>query len=64
MTVRNRIRSVVRGAKYKAQEKKGKAKQKAGRATGNNRLRREGKAEELRSRLAQVTKKIQDAIRR
>jgi uncharacterized protein YjbJ (UPF0337 family) len=64
MTMSARIRSALRGAKYKVQEKKGRAKQKAGRATGNNRLRRAGRAEELRSRFGQVSKKIQDAIRR
>jgi uncharacterized protein YjbJ (UPF0337 family) len=64
MTMRTRIRSVIRSAKYKAQETTGRAKQRAGRATGNNRLRRQGKAEELRSRFSQAAKKIQNAVRR
>ena len=64
MTMRTRIRSVVRSARYRAQEKTGRAKQRAGRATGNNRLRRQGNAEELRSRLSQAAKRIQDAVRR
>jgi uncharacterized protein YjbJ (UPF0337 family) len=64
MAIGTRIRSAVRGVKYKAQESRGRAKQTAGRATGNNRLRRRGKAEELKSRLNQFTKRIKDAIRR
>jgi uncharacterized protein YjbJ (UPF0337 family) len=63
MTVNARIKSIVRAVKYKAQETRGRAKQSAGRATGNDRLRREGKAEELRSRLNQFAKRIKDAIR-
>jgi uncharacterized protein YjbJ (UPF0337 family) len=63
MTVNARIKSIVRAVKYKAQETRGRAKQSAGRATGNDRLRREGRAEELRSRLNQFAKRIKDAIR-
>ena len=63
MTVNARIKSIVRAVRYRAQETKGRAKQTAGRATGNERLRREGKAEEFRSRLNQFTKRIKDAIR-
>src|SRR5256885_11709399 len=64
MTMNARIKSFVRGVKYKAQEAEGRAKQTAGKATGNDRLRRKGKAEELRSGLNQFAKKIKDAIRR
>jgi uncharacterized protein YjbJ (UPF0337 family) len=64
MTMNARIKSIVRGVKYKAQEAEGRAKQTAGKATGNDRLRRKGKAEELKSRLNQFAKKIKDAIRR
>jgi uncharacterized protein YjbJ (UPF0337 family) len=64
MTRNARIKSIVRGVKYKAQEAEGRAKQIAGKATGNDRLRRKGKAEELKSRLNQFAKKIKDAIRR
>jgi uncharacterized protein YjbJ (UPF0337 family) len=63
MTVNARIKSIVRAVKYKAQETRGRAKQTAGKATGNDRLRREGKAEELKSRLNQFTKRIKDAFR-
>jgi uncharacterized protein YjbJ (UPF0337 family) len=50
-------------AKNKAQEIKGRAKNTAGKATGNERLRREGKAEERKSKLNQFAKRIKDAIR-
>jgi uncharacterized protein YjbJ (UPF0337 family) len=62
MTVNAKIKSIVRDARYKAQETKGRTKHAAGRATGNDRLRREGKAEEIKSRLNQFAKKIKDAI--
>jgi uncharacterized protein YjbJ (UPF0337 family) len=42
----------------------GRAKQTAGKATGNDSLRRQGKAEELKSRLNQFARKIKDAISR
>ena len=64
MTMSGRIRRVARGVIYKAQERRGRAKQAVGRATGKNRLRRRGKAEELKGRLNQVAEKIKDAIRR
>ena len=63
MTGNARIKSIVRAVKYKTQETRGRAKQTAGKATGNDRLRREGKAEELKGRLNQFTKRIKDAIR-
>jgi uncharacterized protein YjbJ (UPF0337 family) len=63
MTMNARIKSMARGVKYKAQEAEGKAKQAAGKATGNDRLRRKGKAAELKSGLNQFAKKIKDAIR-
>jgi hypothetical protein len=40
MTRNARIKSVVRGVKYGAQEAEGRAKLTAGKATGNDRLRR------------------------
>ena len=64
MTMSTRIRSAVRGVRSRAQASRGRAKQTAGRATGNNRLRRRGKVEELQSRLSQVTNRIRDAVRR
>jgi uncharacterized protein YjbJ (UPF0337 family) len=64
MTINNRIESIVRGARYRIQQAKGRAKQTAGKATGSDGLRRKGKAEERRSRLNQFAKKIKDAITR
>jgi uncharacterized protein YjbJ (UPF0337 family) len=63
MTMNAKFKSIVRDVKYKAQEARGRAKQTAGRATGNDRLRGEGKAEELKSRLNQFAKRVKDAIR-
>jgi uncharacterized protein YjbJ (UPF0337 family) len=64
MTMYARIKSILRGVKYKVQEAEGRAKQTAGKATGNDRLRRKGKADELKSGLNQFAKKIKDASRR
>jgi len=63
MTVTARIKSTVRAVKYKAQETRGRAKQTAGKATGDDRLRRAGKAEERKSKLNQFAKKIKDAFK-
>ncbi len=63
MTVNARIKSIVRGVKYKAQETRGRAKQSAGEATGNDRLRREGKVEALKSKRNQFAKRIKDAFK-
>jgi len=63
MTVNARIKSIVRGVKYKAQETRGRAKQRAGKATGNDRLRREGKVEALKSKRNQFAKRIKDAFK-
>ena len=63
MTMNDKIKSIVRDVKYKARETQGRAKQTAGKASGNDRLRREGKAEELKSRFNQFAKKIKDAIK-
>jgi uncharacterized protein YjbJ (UPF0337 family) len=63
MTVNARIRNIVRVVKYKVQETRGRAKQGAGKATGNDRLRREGKAEELKSKRNQFAKRIKDAFK-
>ena len=63
MTVNARIKSIVRVVKYKAQEIRGRAKQTAGKATGNDRLRRKGKVEELASKRNQFAKRLKDAFR-
>jgi uncharacterized protein YjbJ (UPF0337 family) len=43
------IKGIARVVKHKVQETRGIAKQTAGIATGNDRLRREGKVEQLKS---------------
>ena len=63
MTVNARIKSIIRVAKYKIQEIRGRAKQTAGKATGNGKLRRRGKVEELKSKRNQFGKRIKDAFR-
>ncbi len=63
MTVNARIKSIVRVVKYKAQETRGRAKQRAGKATGNDRLRREGKVEALKSKRNQFARRIKDAFK-
>jgi uncharacterized protein YjbJ (UPF0337 family) len=63
MTMTSRIRGAIRGVKYKAQQTRGRAKQTAGKVTGNARLRREGRTEVRKSRLSQFAKKIRDAIK-
>jgi len=63
MTVNARIKSIVRAVRYRAQVTRGTAKQIAGRATGNDRLRREGKTEELKGRFNQFAKRFKDAVR-
>ena len=64
MTRNARIKSVVRDVKYRVQEAEGRAKQTAGKATGNGNLAAKAKAEELESRLNQFASKIKDAISR
>jgi uncharacterized protein YjbJ (UPF0337 family) len=63
MTMNKKINSIARGVRYRAQQTRGRAKQTAGAATGNSRLRRQGKADELRSRLHNVARAITNAIR-
>jgi uncharacterized protein YjbJ (UPF0337 family) len=63
MIMSAKIKSILRDVKYKAREARGRAEQTAGKATGNDRLRREGRAEELKSRLSQFAKKIKDTIK-
>ena len=64
MTMNPKIKSIVRNVKYNVQQIRGRAKQTAGSATGDDRLRRQGKAEERKGRFNQFAKRIKDAIRR
>jgi uncharacterized protein YjbJ (UPF0337 family) len=63
MIMTTRIKRMVEDVKYKAQQTRGRAKQRAGQATGNARLRREGRVEVGKSRLDQFAKKVRNAIR-
>jgi uncharacterized protein YjbJ (UPF0337 family) len=64
MTRNARIKSIARSVKYKARKAEGRTNQTVGKATGNNRLRRKGKAAEVKSGLTRFANKIKDAIRR
>ena len=48
----------------KAQELRGRAKLKTGEATGDKRLQREGRADQVKGDLKQTGEKIKDAMRR
>jgi uncharacterized protein YjbJ (UPF0337 family) len=64
MTVTTRIKTIVRDVKNRTRTIKGRAKQKAGTATGNTRLRRQGRAEVRRGKLVQFAQRVRDAIGR
>ncbi|HEV7757691.1 MAG TPA: CsbD family protein [Acidimicrobiales bacterium] len=51
-------------AKNTAQQAKGKVKEAAGEATGNDRLRGKGKADQVKGKLKQKGEKVKDAFRR
>jgi uncharacterized protein YjbJ (UPF0337 family) len=51
-------------AKNTAQQVKGKVKEAAGKATGNDNLRDEGKADQTKGDLKQAGEKLRDAIKR
>jgi uncharacterized protein YjbJ (UPF0337 family) len=51
-------------AKNKAKVIKGKTKKQAGKATGNNRLKAEGKADVLTGNLKNAGEKVKDAVKR
>ena len=48
----------------KAQELRGRAKLKTGEATGDKRLQREGRTDQVKGDLKQAGEKIKDAMRR
>lgn len=50
-------------AKNAAQRAKGKVKETAGRATGNNRLRRKGKTDQTKGKLKQTGEKVKDKLK-
>jgi uncharacterized protein YjbJ (UPF0337 family) len=51
-------------SKNAAQRAKGKVKQAAGEATGNERLRRQGKADQVKAKIKQTGEKVKDALNR
>jgi uncharacterized protein YjbJ (UPF0337 family) len=63
MTMNKKIKRIAWRVRYRARQTTGRAKQTAGAATGNSRLRRQGKADKLRSRLHKVARAITNAIR-
>jgi uncharacterized protein YjbJ (UPF0337 family) len=54
--VRNKARNATQGVK-------GKTKQAAGKATGNDRLRAKGKADEAKSKVKKTGEKLKDKVR-
>jgi uncharacterized protein YjbJ (UPF0337 family) len=51
-------------AKNNAQRVKGKVKETAGKATGNDKLRRQGQVDQAKAKVKQVGEKVKDAFRR
>ena len=65
MALDDRSRSRARNkARNKAQELKGQAKEAAGRASGDQRLEAEGRADQAKANLKQAAEKVKDAFRR
>jgi len=50
-------------AKNTAQRTKGKVKETAGRATGDDRLRRRGKVDQAKAKVKQAGERVKDAFR-
>jgi uncharacterized protein YjbJ (UPF0337 family) len=55
--------SASKKVKNKVDRLAGQAKEKIGRATGNPRLRDEGKADQVRARLRTTGERVKDALR-
>jgi uncharacterized protein YjbJ (UPF0337 family) len=51
-------------AKNSTQRAKGKLEEVAGKVSGNNRLRRKGKADQMKGKLKQTGEKVKDAFKR
>jgi uncharacterized protein YjbJ (UPF0337 family) len=51
-------------SKNTAQRAKGKIKETAGKATGNERLRRQGKVDQMKGKIKQTGEKVKDALRK
>jgi uncharacterized protein YjbJ (UPF0337 family) len=64
MALDDRSRSRARNkSRNKAQELKGQAKEAAGRASNDQRLEAEGRADQTKANLKQAAEKIKDAFR-
>jgi len=51
-------------SKNATQRAKGKVKEAAGKATGNERLRRRGKTDQAKAKVKQTGEKVKDALRK
>jgi uncharacterized protein YjbJ (UPF0337 family) len=51
-------------AKNTAQQTKGKLKETAGKVSGNDKLRAEGKADQVKGNLKQAGEKLKDAVKK
>ena len=51
-------------AKNSAQQAKGKVKETAGKATGNDKLQAEGNADQMKGNLKQAGEKVKDAFKK
>jgi uncharacterized protein YjbJ (UPF0337 family) len=51
-------------SKNTAQRAKGKVKETVGKATGNERLRRQGKVDQMKGKIKQTGEKIKDALKK
>jgi uncharacterized protein YjbJ (UPF0337 family) len=64
MALNNRSRRRARNkTRNKLQELKGKIKEVSGRATGNRRLKAQGRADQTKASLKQAAERIKDAFR-
>ena len=55
--------SLADKAKNKIEERQGKSKEATGRATGDNKLKAEGKKEQAKAKLKQTGEKVKDAFK-
>jgi uncharacterized protein YjbJ (UPF0337 family) len=55
--------AAVDKAKNSAEQAKGKVKEVAGKATGNDKLRNKGKADQMKGNLKQAGEKVKDAFK-
>lgn len=60
---RKNAMSLADKAKNKVEELKGKSKEATGRATGDNKLKAEGKADQVKAKLKQTGEKIKDTFK-